>query len=183
MNGVKLTLILVLAYLAVFAQAAFDTPRAWLGGHINLLPPLIVYAALRLDIIAVAVLAALGGIWLDSLSAGPLGATILPLFAIGWGLERWRDLLLRELDYAQLVLGAAASLCVPVLTLLLTLTKGFHPDLGWNTLWQLLVLTVTGGVLTPALFRLLDKLSGLFSHPLARPNTFRGDREIKRGKY
>ena len=41
--------------------------------------------------------ALLGGIWFDSLSANPFGITILPLFAIGFPIWLFRDLLLREL--------------------------------------------------------------------------------------
>lgn len=183
MSYARHILLLLLAFLAVFAETAFDAPRLWLGSHLSLIPPLMVYAALRLDLAAVTILAVLAGLWLDSLSANPLGASILPLFFIGWVLLQRRDLLLRELDYAQLVLGAAASALAPVLTLLLVLSKGLHPDLGWKSLWQLVVLAVTGGVLTPVIFRLLDRLEALFTHPPEVVNPYRPDREIKRGRY
>ncbi len=183
MSYARHVLLLLLAFLGVFAQTAFDAPRVWLGSHLSLIPPLMVYAALRLDLLAVTSLAIVAGLALDSLSADPLGVSILPLFLIGWVLLRRRDLLLRELDYAQLVLGAAASALAPVLTLLLVLSKGLHPDLGWKSLWQLVVLAVTGGVLTPAIFRLLDRLETLFTHPTEVVNPYRPDREIKRGRY
>ena len=40
-------------------------------------------------------------------------------------------------DLRAVVLGGAASAVVPVLTLLLLLTTGHTPLLGWGTLWQL----------------------------------------------
>ena len=68
-----------------------------------------VYAALNADIVTVSLLAVLGGLWFDSLSANPLGVSILPLFAVGFVIYLQRELILRELPFAQFVLGAAAS--------------------------------------------------------------------------
>jgi hypothetical protein len=183
MNTARLLVLLTLAYLAVFFQAAWDAPQRWLGGPISLLPPLMVCAALRLGLTAVTVLALCGGLGVDALSANPLGSSLLPLFLAGWGVWRWREVLLRELDYAQLILGALASLAVPVLTLIVVLSRGAEPDLGWHTAWHLVVLTVGGGVFTPVLFRLLDRLEGLFVHPEVVAGSYRPDREIKRGRY
>ena len=42
-----------------------------------------VYAGLSTGITTVALLALCGGLWFDSLSANPLGVTMLPLFVIG----------------------------------------------------------------------------------------------------
>jgi cell shape-determining protein MreD len=183
MSPARLVLLLVLAYLAVFVQAGWDAPRLWLGSHLSLVPVLMVYAALRLDLLAVTLLSLAAGLWLDSLSANPLGASVLPLFLTGWLLWRRRELLLRELDYAQLILGAAASVLVPLVTLVLVLSKGLHPDLGWQTLWQLTVQGVSGGILTPVIFRLLDWLERMFLHPAIKPVPYRADRELKRGRY
>ena len=179
----RFPIVLLLAYLAVFLQAAFDAPRVWLNSQVNLVPPLMVYAALRLGLASVTTLAILAGLWLDSLSANPLGVSILPLFLVGFLLQLQREVLLQELDYAQLVLGAVASAAVPVLTLILLFTKGLSPGLGWQSLWQVTVLTITGGVLTPLLFRLLDRLERAFIHPPAPTLMFRPDRDIRRGRY
>jgi hypothetical protein len=183
MNSVRLFLVLGLSYLVVFLQAAFTAPQRWLGAPLSLLPALMVCTALRLDLTAVALLALCGGLWRDALSANPLGASLLPLYLVGWGVWHWREALLRELDYAQLILGALASALVPVLTLVVVLSKGAEPDLGWHTAWQLVVLTVSGGVFTPVLFRLLERLERLFAHPEVVASSYRPDREIKRGRY
>jgi len=50
-------LILVVAFLAVFAEAAFSLPHRLLGAQIDLLPALMIYAALNLDIVTVSLLA------------------------------------------------------------------------------------------------------------------------------
>jgi hypothetical protein len=72
-------LILAAAFLAVFGEAAAfpvfgeALPRHWLGAQVDLLPALMVYAALNTDIVTVSLLAVLGGLWFDALSANPLG--------------------------------------------------------------------------------------------------------------
>lgn len=183
MTHVRLLVLLGLTYLAVFLQAAFMAPHRWLGAPLSLLPPLLVCAALRLDLTAVTLVALGGGLGLDALSANPLGASLLPLYLVGWAVWRWREVLLRELDYAQLILGALASALVFVLTLVVVFSKGVEPDLGWHTAWQLGVLTVSGGALTPPLFRAIERLERLFLHPEVVASAYRPDREIKRGRY
>jgi len=147
-----------------------------------LLPVLMVYAALNADMATVSLLAVLGGLWFDALSANPMGTSILPLFAVGFVIYLRRDLILRELSFAQLVLGTTASAIVPGLSVLLLLTAGKQPLLGWGSLWQWLVMTAGGAVATPfvfALFNWCDRSLGY--QPRVEPG-FRLDREIRRGR-
>lgn len=183
MNRTRLALLLLLAYLAVFLQAAWQAPRLWLGTPLSLLPPLMVYAALRLDLTALTLLALCGGVALDALSANPLGASPLPLFLVGWLIWSRRDSLVQEQDYARLLLGALASLLTSVFTLVLVLSTGAEPDLGRHTFWPWLAGTGLGAVCTPLLFRLLDLLERWFAHPPLATGAYRQDREIKRGRY
>src|SRR3954468_15581000 len=122
MNIFTSIVILAAAFLAVFCEAAFSLPHRLLGAQIDLLPVLMIYAALNTEIVTVSLLAFLGGLWFDSLSANPFGITIVPLFAIGFPIWLFRDLLLRELPFAQVVLGAIASAFVPTATVLLLLS-------------------------------------------------------------
>ncbi|HZL13877.1 MAG TPA: hypothetical protein VFC85_07000, partial [Verrucomicrobiae bacterium] len=84
MNVLQTILIFVAAFLAVFGEATFPLLRHWLGAQVNLLPAIMVYAALNANISVVALLAIFGGLWFDSLSANPLGVTILPLLVVGF---------------------------------------------------------------------------------------------------
>ena len=136
MNWLNTLFVLGAAFLAVFWEAAFGGVRHLLGAQIDLLPPLMVYASLCTGLTTV-LLAVCGGLWFDSLSANPLGVSMLPLFVIGLAIYLKRDLILRDQTFAQLVLGLAASAAAPVLTLLVLLTMGRAPLLGWGTLWQL----------------------------------------------
>ena len=73
MNVFNAILILAAAFLAVFAEAAFQLPRQLFGAQVDLLPALMVYAALSAGLPTISLLSILGGVWLDTFSANPLG--------------------------------------------------------------------------------------------------------------
>jgi cell shape-determining protein MreD len=182
MSFLNTLFILLAAFLAVFWEAAFPGLRHLLGAQIDLLPPLMVYASLAGSIVSVTLLAALGGLWFDSLSANPLGVSVLPLFLIGLVLQMNREFILRDQPFAQFVLGLAVSAAAPALTLLALLTTGHNPLLGWGTLWQWIVVSSSGAVATPICFIFFGWLQRTLIHSGAAPSSFRPDREIRRGK-
>jgi rod shape-determining protein MreD len=182
MNVFNAILILAAAFLAVFAEAAFQLPRHLFGAQVDLLPALMIYAALNTNVVTVSLLAALGGLWFDALSANPLGVSILPLLAVGFPICLRRDLILRELPFAQIVLGAGASAAVPALCVLLLLTGGQEPLLGWGSLWQWLVMIAGGAVATPVIFALFDWCHHALGYQPQTETSFRPDREIRRDR-
>jgi hypothetical protein len=182
MNVFNAILILAAAFLAVFAEAAFQLPRHLFGAQVDLLPALMIYTALNTNVATVSLLAVAGGLWFDALSANPLGASILPLFAVGFPIFLRRDLILRELPFAQIVLGAAASAAVPLLGVLLLLTGGQEPLLGWGSLWQWLVMIAGGAAATPVIFALFDWCQHALGYQPQTETSFRPDREIRRGR-
>ena len=84
MNWLHTILILGTAFLLVFIEATFNSVRAFAGVQIDLLPGLIVYTGLSCGPITLAMVSVCGGLWFDSLSANPLGISILPLFLGGF---------------------------------------------------------------------------------------------------
>jgi len=182
MNWLQSILVLGVAFLAVFWEAAFGGLRQLLGAQVDLLPPLMVYASLCTGLTTVTLLAFCGGLWFDSMSANPLGVTVLPLFAVGLAIHLNRDLILRDQTFAQVVLGLGASLATPILTLLLLLTMGRAPLLGWGTLWQIAVLSAGGAIASPICFELLGWLQRALLYRRATESSFRADREIRRGR-
>jgi len=182
MNWLSAILVLGTAFLAVFWEAAFGGVRHLLGAQVDLLPPLMVYASLCTGLTTITLLALFGGLWFDSLSANPLGVTVLPLFAVGFAIHLKRELILRDETFARLVLGLGASAAVPVLTLLLLLTMGHAPLLGWGTLWQLVVLSAGGAIATPICFEGFGWLQRALVHRGDTASSFRPDREIRRGR-
>ncbi len=182
MNVLRTILILTAALLAVFVEAAWNGPRHWLGAQLDLLPGLMVFASLSTGIPTIALLAVVGGLCLDSLSANPLGTAILPLFAVGLVIHHYRHLILRDQTYAQWVLGLGASAAVPVLTLLLLVTAGQNLMIGLGSIWQWVVMSLGGSLFTPLYFRIFDRLERGLSYRPLHETSFREDREIKRGR-
>ena len=180
MNLFQTSLILAFAFLAVFAEAALDAPRHWLGAQIDLLPGLMIFAALNAGLPTIALLAVFGGLWFDSLSANPLGISILPLLAIGWPIYLRRELILRDLPFAQLMLGAAASAAMPLMTILMLLSGGKEPLVGWGSLWQLIVMTAGGAAATPLIFSFMTWCNHALGYQVRKETSFRPDREIQR---
>lgn len=172
-------IILLAAYALVFLQSAIN---GFLGVQLDLLPALMVYASLTAGPLTIATLALCGGLWFDSLSANPLGISILPLLAIGFVILVRRDLILRDQGFAQFVIGATASLAAPLITLVFLLTAGKAPLLGWGTVWQLLVLALAGGAAAPGLFWLFGLVARTFDYREVTTSSFRTDREIRRGR-
>ncbi len=182
MTALNSILVIVAAFLTVFGQAAFPGVRHLLGAQVDLLPVLMVYAALNTNIVTIAVLAVCGGLWFDTLSVNPLGVTILPLFVVGFVIHSQRELILHKLSFAQVVLGAIACGVVPALTVLLLLTASAQPLLGWGSLWQWLVMTAGGAAATPVVFALFAWCNHMLGYQPRSETSFRPDREIHRGR-
>lgn len=182
MSALNSIFILVVAFVAVFVESSFGALRRLLSVQIDLLPGLMIYASISSGAITVALLSVLGGLWFDSLSANPLGVSILPLFAIGFVVQRFRHLILRDQTYAQMVLGFAASAAVPLFTLLIIFSGGAHPLVGWGSVWQWFVMTLIGGLLVPLYFALFDKVYRTLGYEPEVQTSFRQDREIERGR-
>jgi len=164
MNWFHTISILLTALIGVFLEAAVTLPRDLLGAQINPLPALVVYAALRSNLTTLTLLAICGSLWQSSLSADPLGIALLPLFLVGAFIEFNRNQFAQRERFVRFTLGAAASASVPLLTLFLLLTAGKEPMLKWFSLWQWLMMTVWGGLLTLLTFLVLDWLKGVLSH-------------------
>ena len=182
MNPFQTILILTAAFLTVFAETVLSAPRGLLGAQIDVLPAIMIYAALNAGLPTISLLAIFGGLWFDSLSANTLGISILPLFIVGFPICLRRDLILRDLPFAQFVLGAAASALVPLLTLLMILSGSHDPLLGWGTIWQWLVMTGAGAVATPFVFSLMNWCNRALGYQPYQEASFRPDREIRRGR-
>ena len=182
MNTVNSIFILVLAFLAVFVEASFGSFRRILGVQVDLLPGLMIYAALSSGTFTVSLLAVLGGLWFDSLSANRLGVSILPLFLIGYVVQRIRHLILRDQTYAQLVLGFSASGFAPLLALVILYSCGAEPMIGLGFLWQWFVMTVIGGLLVPLYFSLFERVYRTLGYERIVETSFRQDRQIERGR-
>jgi hypothetical protein len=182
MNALQTFLLLFVAFLVVFLQTTVHGLRLVTGAQIDLLPSLMVYAGLNCGLGAITALALLGGLLHDSLSANALGVSILPLFAVGAFIHYHRGLILKDAPFARFILGLWASAAVPVATLLLLSNTERQPFIGWFSLWQWLVMSLFGAMVTPWWFRFFDWANGILSYRTEGVTSFRPDREIKRGR-
>jgi hypothetical protein len=182
MNALQTFLLLFVAFLVVFLQTTVHGLRLVTGAQIDLLPSLMVYAGLNCGLGAITGLALLGGMLHDSLSANALGVSILPLFAVGAFIHYHRGLILKDAPFARFILGLWASAAVPVATLLLLSNTERQPFIGWFSLWQWLVMSLFGALVTPWWFRFFDWANGILSYRTEGVTSFRPDREIKRGR-
>lgn len=174
--------ILLVAYLAIFFQATFNECRQLLGVQVDLVPSLVVYAALSGGVLTYTIVAICSGLWIDSLSANPLGISLLPFFLVGLVIHQFSDLLLRQQPFAQFVLGLCATAAVPVLTLVLLMNTQIQPLLSWFSLWQWIVVSLLGGLATPLWFLVFERIGETFNYRPLGESSFRPDRQIKRGR-
>jgi hypothetical protein len=107
---------------------------------------------------------------------------VLPLFVAGFLIHHSRGLLLRDQDYALFMLGLGAGLGVPAMGLLLLITLGENPLVGWGSLWQFMVMGLGSALAAPLWCRLFQLLHRLIDYEPLAGSAFRPDREIKRGR-
>ena len=182
MNWFNTIALLLVTYLVVFFQVTFNELRHLIGAQVDLLPSLVVYTALSSGLVTLAFVAVCGGLWMDSLSANPLGVTMLPLFVVGLLIQRSREFILRDQPYAQMMLGLSASAAVPLLALVILFNIDVHPLVGWFSLWQWLVVSAVGACATPLWFGLFDWIGRVLNYRPVAEGGHRPDREIKRGR-
>jgi hypothetical protein len=182
MRAIHPALLLLATYLAVYLECRVTFLRNVIGVQVDALPAIVVYASLTSNLATVTLVAFCGGLWFDALSLNPAGVTVFPLLMTGMALLWFRDLIIRDQPYARQVLGFVAGVTVPALSLLLMLSLGAEPLLGWGTLWTLLVLGLAGALITPVMFAVFDRLRILFEFQPLETTSFREDREIKRGR-
>ena len=182
MNPLQTFLLLFVAFVMVFLESTISGLRFVTGAQIDFLPSLMVYAGLNGGLGVITAVAIFGGLLHDSLSANALGISILPLFAVGAFIHYHRGMILKEASFARFILGLSASAAVPIATLILLSNTERQPLIGWFFIWQLFVMSILGGLLTPLWFRFFDWATGLLSYRTEGTTSFRPDREIKRGR-
>jgi len=175
-------LLVLAAMITVFAESAVSWPQSWLGTRLDFLPLVVVYAGLRSQASGLAVVIAFGSLGFDALSANPLGVKLIPLAIIGFLVHQYRELVVADDYWVQVLLGLGASLLAPALVWIELVSLGTNPLFGWGTLNQILVQGSVGALAAPLVFHLLDAINRRFSKTAPKECSFRSDREIKRGK-
>lgn len=203
MNWVHPTAMLLGTWVLAFLQVWFGTVRGWLHVQPDVLPAMVVYAALFGGLPTLTAVAFIAGLGADAWSSGPFGLGVIPMLAVGFFLHHRRELILRESRWAQAAIGAAASVATPLVHLLCLVVlwpliaqpeplaaqwpefrSGLSelPVLGAARLWQLIVMGLGGAVATPVLFGFFQWIDRTCNYQPAPLPGRRGDRVIERGR-
>ncbi len=122
----------------------------WLGGmRVELLPALVVYAALTMHRRRALALALIAGLTHDALSAAPFGISALAYGISAIVATSLRDALDRDLPWMQWSAGALASIIASIITF-------FATGLSFGNLFKMFVVASVAGMATVALFFVLD---------------------------
>jgi len=182
-NGVTLLVFLLTGYAIIFAQAKLTFFRDFFGAQPNLIPGMIVYAAMAFRMETTMLCAGVLGVLFDSLSSNALGTSILTYAVIGLGASGYRELVLSEQFTTHWVLGLLASGFAPVIAYGVLRLSGMTPLVGAGSIWQWAIMTAGGGVVTPLWFRIFNRLDEAVRYKEIPESTFRPDREIARGRH
>lgn len=182
-NWVTLLVFLITGYVVVFAQARFTAFRELTGVQPDLLPGMMVYAAMAFPLETVMVCATLFGLMFDSFSANALGTSMVSLGTIGFISSRYRDLLLSEHFTTHWVLGLTASAVAPLVAYGVLRLQDLTPLVSWASAWHWAIMIAGGGALTPLWFKVFNRLDGAFRYKEMPESAFRPDRQIARGRH
>ena len=176
-------LFLLVGYCVIFAESRMTGVRQLIGTQIDLLPGMLVYAAVSFNVGVVISSATILGLLFDSMSTNALGTSSVAFLLTTFSLFYFRELLLQDQITAQFVLGAIASAAVPFLALLIIVAAGQTPLIGAGSLAQWLLMTAGGAAFTPLWFLLFNRLDRSLRYKEVSDPSFRPDRQIARGKF
>ncbi len=181
-NRVALVVFLTTGYAVSFAEARISVLRDLTGAQVDLLPGLMIYAAMAYRFEIVLGCAALFGLFYDSLSANVLGSSFVALAVVGLGALRFRELLLSDQFITHWILGLIGTAIAPVIALVVMNLCGVQPLVGLGSLWQWLIMIAGGGLVTPVWFRFFNRLDDASRFKEMPESAFRADRQIARGR-
>jgi rod shape-determining protein MreD len=144
------TLIAIAGILIAAALQARLPTLWWLGGvRVELMPALVVYAALSLHRRRALALALVAGLTQDALSAAPFGITALAYGISAIAATSLRDALDRDLPWMQWSAGALTSLIASIIAF-------FAIGISFGNLFKMLIVASAAGMATVVLFFVLD---------------------------
>ena len=182
-NGVTLLVFLITGYVIIFAQGKFTFFRDFFGAQPDLLPGMIVFAAMAFRLETVMVCVCIFGLLFDSFSMNPLGTSVVTLGAIGFGASRYRELLLSEQFTTHWVLGLVASGVAPLISYAVVRLSDMTPLVSMGSALQWAIMTAGGGIVTPLWFKVFNWLDLALRYKEIPESTFRPDRQIARGRH
>lgn len=161
---------LIFALLIAAVLQAMVPTTAWTGwAPAPIMGALVIYYALVRPRHLVLEAALLAGLVEDSLSQMPLGTSSFSYAVIGLIIERYReDVVVRQWT-THVVFGALANIAVTLFALLMLIKDGLiHPPFV-HVMLRLIGALILGGVVTPIVFHLMERLEITLGDEEAEP--------------
>jgi rod shape-determining protein MreD len=144
------TVIAIVGILIAAAWQAHMPTFWWLGGiHVELLPALVVYAALTMHRRRAVMLALVAGLMQDALSAAPFGISALAFGIAAIVITSLREALDRDLPWMQWSAGGLTSITASTIAF-------FAVGISIGNVFKMLVAASIAGMATVVLFFILD---------------------------
>jgi rod shape-determining protein MreD len=144
------TLIAIAGILIAVALQTHMPTLSWLGGvHVELLPALVVYAALTMHRRRALLLALVAGMTQDALSAAPFGISALAYGIAAIVITSLREALDRDLPWMQWSAGGLTSIIASIIAF-------FAVGFTFGNVIKMLVVASVAGMATVVLFFVLD---------------------------
>jgi rod shape-determining protein MreD len=163
--------LICIAVLVVVIQSTLANVITIQGTKIELLSALVVYCSMATSLPTSLLVAFCGGLLQDVLSAGRLGLSALPLCGIAVILSNARPVLFRDQFIVQALLGGAAALFTSVWMVLCLLATAGRVTISFSMIATIFWVLLSSAILTPLVFRLMDKLIRLMGHEPGREET------------
>lgn len=180
-NAFEVTTLLIIGYLLVCIQAAFDGFVFWMQGYIWFPCLVVAYALVRQPPVVSGLLCIVIGFWIDSLSVNPLGLSILSMAAAallaGKAWRNWAG----DRFLSMFAPGFVLGFTFPVIGIMTARMIGESPLGGWRLFLSTMVSGLIIGVLTPPFYRLVDLAMGTLRFKTVYHQEPRDIREIHRG--
>ena len=180
MSRLTFVLLLVIAALFTFIEGHGLIREGFLGTRLDWIPALLLYVAFRGSCAQALVLAACAGLFRDSLSANPLGVSLIAYALATLTAYRLRELLMRDLPLVQALVAGIAVGLFQVASILVLWIFGYAPLVGWETLAHLVVLFGCNAVMAPLFFVMFDWLESELTYKEQPYSELRPEVEIRR---
>ncbi|MBG87120.1 MAG: rod shape-determining protein MreD [Verrucomicrobiales bacterium] len=169
MTRPQIITLVIAIYFAVFLEVRADFTREWFGAPLSLLPALVVYAAIQYPVWGITLVAVCGGLWIDAFSATPLGVSVASMFALGFLLNRKKEILTHDHPIVRILLGLAVGTLYPLANYFLVSMISGGTSFNLTQIGSAAFCAIITAIVTPFAFRIFARLHRTF--------TFRSMRE------
>ena len=162
--------ILATALISTYVLTTWSFPQRTFGLQIDPLPALLIVVALRCPISTIGILSIFGSLTQSALSTSSIGATILPLYTLGFIVHMNSQHIAFDNVGTRFILGASAGAFASITSLCILLLSNQQPLFGWFSFWQWIATAGMSGLLALVFYPIVNWLNrSLEEQPLVAP--------------